>query len=109
MQYFFWYVDIYINSLLSSFLALRIWIEPKFGKETRPKKRLGPDEKFTITGIRNDGEPIEPNRDQDLLLSVGSSLGTLSRSASTNGISRRAKTLKCLLSQIDRKMIFGTR
>src|SRR3954469_14805279 len=65
MQYFFWYVDIYINSLLSSFLALRIWIEPKFGKETRPKKRLGPDEKFTITGIRNDGESIEPSRTKD--------------------------------------------
>src|SRR3954469_17076594 len=65
MQYFFWYVDIYINSLVSSFRALRIWIEPKFGKETRPEKRLGPDEKFTITGIRNDGKPIEPSRTKD--------------------------------------------
>ena len=61
----FWYVDIYINSLLYSFQALRIWIEPKFGKETRPEKRLGPDEKFTITEIRNDGEPIEPSRTKD--------------------------------------------
>jgi hypothetical protein len=26
---------------------------------------LGPDEKFTITGIRNDGEPIEPSRTKD--------------------------------------------
>ena len=26
---------------------------------------MGPDEKFTITGIRNDGEPIEPSRTKD--------------------------------------------
>src|SRR3954469_24444927 len=38
--------------------------------------------------------PVEPK--MHLLLSVGSSLGTLSRSASTNGISQKAKTLKCL-------------
>ena len=54
----FWYV--YILTLLSSFIAL--WIEPNFGNETRPKKRLRQNERFTITALTDDGLPIEPKR-----------------------------------------------
>ena len=57
----FWYV--HILTLLSSFLALRI--EPNFGNETRPEKRLRQDERFTITTIVDDGQLIEPRRTKE--------------------------------------------
>ena len=57
----FWYV--HILTLLSSFIALRI--EPNFGNKMRPNKRLRQDERFTITAITNDGQPIEPRRTKE--------------------------------------------
>ena len=69
---------------------------------------LRSDERFEITAIARDGQSVEPIRTKD---AFAAQCGVLVRDkipiSIQHGISLRRKTLRCLMSMICRKMIFG--